>query len=222
MRRFVSLLVNAFIFVVVYVAWTRLFFRFSEQGVPVGIVRESLRWLKYFTVLSNLLMGLSSLLYLFGTTLMLCGVIRRVPGFIRMLKYMATVSLMLTFCVVIAWIGPATGFRHAYTGVNLWFHLIVPLAAALDFMLLDRTGRLPFAATLGAVVPALLYGGWYLGNILKNGAAGNDWYGFAAGGPATMPMVFAAVLLADWVLALLLWLPRRARRSGGKRGTEAA
>ena len=226
MRRFLSLVLNRFIFLAVLLASARLVLRFSENGAPVGLADGSLELLKYFTVLSNLLLGIASLLYAAGLQLKLCGVLRRVPRAVRILKYMAVAAVGLTFATVLCFIGPRTGFRGSYKGANLWYHLILPLLAMLDYLLWDREGKLRFKHTFLCLILPVAYGACYLGNLIKNGYGGhghpNDWYGFAEPGPAGVPLVIAGLILASWLIGLLLSLPRLRRvRKGESAAPEA-
>lgn len=67
--------------------------------------------------------------------------------------------------------------------------------------------------SLLALLPMLIYSVLYVGNLLINGvgrgADTNDWYGFAVGGPRTAAVVFLVMLVGNWVIALLLRIPRR-------------
>lgn len=66
-----------------------------------------------------------------------------------------------------------------------------------------------------AVLPMLLYGLFYVGNIAVNGigkgAETNDWYGFAARGPKWAAVVFVCMTAAAWLIAAMMRLPRRKR-----------
>ena len=87
---------------------------------------EGLQSLRYFTVLSNLLQG--------GVCLAcLCG------ARVRRWKYIAAVSVALTFFVVLLLLGPAYGYDTMYVGANFWFHLILPILSMVNF--LSSTGR---------------------------------------------------------------------------------
>ena len=213
MRRFWSLLTNLMTGFFAFAVTVRMLFRFNAQGLPVRLIAENLEYLKYFTVLSNLLGGLTALIYAVALALRLCRVIRRVPGWVTLLKYVSATLLALTFCVVLCYIGPKTGFRSAYRGANLWYHLIIPVLSVGDFVLLDRSGRLTLSATLLPLIPTALYGGCYLANLIHNGYGGrghpNDWYGFADNGAAGVYVVLAGMLAACWGLA---WLIGRTRR----------
>ena len=105
------------------------------------------------------------------------------------------------------------GYPGMFRGANFWFHLAVPLAAALDFCLLDREGTFSLRESPLAVLPMALYGAGYVGNILAHGVGvrpnSNDWYGFLMGGPVWGAVIAAVILFGTWGLALLLRLPRR-------------
>ena len=212
MRRFLSIWINLFIALTVFTLWFRLLFTYNSGGRPVRFNPEGLQYLKYFTVLSNLLMGVAALAHAVALSLAACGVLRRVPKAIRRLKYISTCAVGLTFFTVLCFLGPRTGFRDSYDGANLWFHLLIPLAAMLEFTLIDREGRIPPRyATLALAMPAL-YGAAYLGNLIANGYGGrdhsNDWYDFAADGPAGAFIALPAMLLAAWVIGRALGKPR--------------
>ena len=222
MRRFLSLVLNEFISLAVIAAGIRLLYRFNAHGLPEAILADNLDYLKYFTVLSNLLMGLAAGLYALAVKLCLCHVLRHVPGWVCVFKYVVTVLVSLTFVTVLCYIGPRTGFRTAYRGANLWFHLILPLAAVLDFTVLYRESRLRFRATSMPLIPIAIYGTAYILNLLFNGFGGkghpNDWYGFAAGRPAASILTFSALIIVGWLLALALWLPHKHATSNHEGG----
>lgn len=204
-RRCLSLVLNLLIFIVVLAAWGRMAFRLDGNGVLSATGLWSLR---YFTVLSNLLQGAASLAYAACLAHALRGG-RGVPHGVALLKYAGTVSVGLTFLTVMLFLGPVFGYPGMFRGANFWFHLAVPLAAALDFCLLDREGTFSLRESPLAVLPMALYGAGYVGNIARHGVAGNDWYGFLAGGPGWGAVIAAVILFGTWGLALLLRLPRR-------------
>lgn len=226
MRRFLSLVLNRFMALAVPLVCARLVLRFSENGAPIGFNDGSAELLKYFTVLSNLLLGAASLLFAIGLELKLCGVLKRVPRGVRLLKYMAVAAVGLTFATVLCFIGPRTGFRGSYKGANLWLHLILPVMAMLEYLLIDREGRLRFRHTFLCLICPAAYGVFYLGNLIINGYGGqghpNDWYGFADSGPAGVFVVIAALVLGAWLIGLVLSLPKLRRAGKAKSATHEA
>ena len=193
MRKPISTTVNILIVVFVLWAWVSMTFRLGKYGY---LSSGGLQELRYFTVLSNLFQGGVSFAYLIG----------RRP---RLLKYASTTAVALTFCIVLFFLGPLYGFETSYVGRNFWFHLVVPLLAIADFTVLDRDGSYNLRDSLFTLIPMVVYGILYAANLALNGIEGNDWYGFASRGPGTAALIFFVILLANWVIALLLRLPRR-------------
>ena len=103
----------------------------------------------------------------------------RIPQWLSVVRLVAAAGLMLTFLTVAAFLGPLYGYDKMFLGSNLWFHLIVPLLCAGGVLLL-RGERIPKKHLLFCLVPILLYGAFYLGNIAINGVGtrpnSNDWY----------------------------------------------
>ncbi len=193
--------------------------------------------LKYFTVLSNIFEGVVSL---FLAVHLMGGAQNGVPRWIFRLKYIAAAAVFLTFLVVGLFFAPIyTLFLHAnaggpsaepgggmllfYQGANFWFHLVIPVIAIAEFILLDRFGELRFRDTRLAVLPPLIYGIAYCVNLLINGVGTppdhiNDIYFFLSWGLPVGLCIFAAILLLGWIAGILLRQGNRAGRI--HKGTE--
>ena len=196
MRKLISRILNLIIAILVLWAWLSMTFKTGRHD---SLSTGGFQNLRYFTVLSNLLQGGVSLAYVFG---------RKTGRW----KYAATVSVALTFFVVLLFLGPAYGYDSMYTGANFWFHLVVPVLAMVDFLIFDREDTFSIRDSFFTMIPMLAYSSFYIGNLLLNGVKRNDWYGFAKGGPLSAVMAFLIILATNWVIALLLRLPRRATR----------
>lgn len=136
-----------------------------------------------------------------------------------LLKLSAAAAVMVTFLVVACFFGPLYGYGQLYLGSNLWFHLIIPLLAIVEFCLLD--GEIPFRKTLLSGVPALVYGCVYLGNVLINGKGEwpntNDWYGFLNWGYGPAMAIFFIIVLVSWGVACLLrWINSKMGKHAAK------
>ena len=158
-----------------------------------------------FTVLSNLLLGLASLIYaVYLVRYVRSG--RIVPKWAHLLKYAGTVAVTVTLMTVLLFLGPTMGYAAMFAGVNLWLHLVLPVLGIAEFVFLDTQRGISFKESLVGVLPVLVYGAFYYGNILLNGVGEppytNDWYGFTLFGEQFMPVVLAVMLLATWVFAL--------------------
>ena len=207
---FWRVVVNLAIALMAFVSWGRMFV--GENGV---LVSRGFGSLKYFTVLSNLFAGGMAVVWL---VFAVCR--RQMPRAAVVLKFAAAASVGLTFFTVMVFLGPTMGYGKMFAGVSLYMHLIVPLAAAAEWIWL-MPERMSFRESMWTVVPMLFYGAFYLGNVLVNGPGTfprvNDWYGFARWGMPAALVIFAALALATWGIALLL---RRgqARRHESKEG----
>lgn len=208
-KRIISFAVNVFIAVMVAVAWAMLAF---GAGVD-KLADRGMSSLKYFTVLSNLLLGVASLGYAVCQARCLRGSAPEIPRAIHVLKYVATTAVGLTFLTVMVFLGPLYGYPEMFAGANLWLHLVLPVLAIAEFCVLEGPYDLRQRDNLAAVLPTLLYGICYVGNILANGfghgAATNDWYGFTLWGLDKIPLVLGVMLLVTYLIGLAIRLANR-------------
>ena len=185
----------------------------TSEGILTAYGIENL---KFFTVDSNLLLGLAYLaeLCLAGTGLWKRSA--RLRLWTERLIYIATVAVALTFTVVAVFFGPAVGYPPLYQDANLFFHLIVPVLGMVSLCVLHRGRPIPLGETAAALIPSVLYGAAYTANLLVRGARfpETDWYGFASGGVTGAAATAAGVLVTTWLLALLL------RRAAGGPDTD--
>ena len=189
----IRLVLNSVLPAVILYEWLNMFF-FANGNL---LSSRGLQSLKYFTILSNLLEAFACLWWLFRKD--------------EVLKFMASVAVMLTCIVVLVFLGPMFGYRAMFAGPNLWFHLLVPLTALAEVLfLVNRTysKKEIFLASLTMAV----YGIFYLGNILINGIgqrhASNDWYGFLNWGYMAGALIFLFIVITNWITAFSLRLIR--------------
>ena len=120
--------------------------------------------------------------------------------------------------MIAAFLAPMYPNLNLYEGGNLWFHLILPLTAMVEFVLLDipesKGNKIPFRYTFYSASFALIYGICYLANILINGIGvwpdTNDWYGFLNWGYPIGLCIFGFIVLMNWLMAVLLRLGNHA------------
>ena len=192
----VRLVINLFIFVVVMVSWLQMF-RGSEGILSSGGFRS----LKYFTVLSNLLEAVASFIWVID-----CVRHKDMRAADR-LKYIACVSVMLTFLTVVVFLGPLFGYGGMFAGANLWFHLLIPLLSLVEFTAFNET-ILSRKDNFKTLIPLLIYGVAYLGNILINEIGewpySNDWYGFATWGLPIGVLIFLFLFFVVYGVGLTM------------------
>ena len=195
------------IVVMVLYAWLSMFFGADKGNL---LSSRGVEALKYFTVDSNLLMGLAALVSL------IAGFSGKAGLPVRLLKYVATVAVSLTFLTVFAVFVPMLGVASMIQGSNLFFHLIVPILAVVMFLVGRGAAGIRFGGTFLAVVPAVVYGLFYAGNILINGRSNEtDWYGFARWGTKMYLPALLLTMAVTWLIAVILWLA-----GGGRKKTD--
>ncbi len=200
MRKIISLILNILIVIFGIIG---TFLMFTHKGEGTGLVSSGFSNLKYFTVLSNELCMIVSIIWIILF-------LQKKKSFV-LFKLVAAASVGLTFLIIAAFLAPMYPDLNMYEGGNLWFHLILPITAMIEFVLLETEQRIPFRYTLYSAVFALLYGLFYMINILINGKgvwpSTNDWYGFLNWGWGIGFVIFGAIVLMNWGMACLLrWL----------------
>lgn len=105
----------------------------------------------FFTIQSNIGLAVISLI---GACLLLAG--RRIPAWWWTVRYVGVISISLTgavFCFVLA---PTMGGK-AWTLVNIFTHVIVPIASIADFFLSAIDADIPRSKVLYITFPPLAY-----------------------------------------------------------------
>lgn len=214
-----ALSVNALIFVLVCVGTVLMVTGFAEGA---SLTATGLRALRYFTVQSNLLVGLAALVYALFLVPVLRGKKDGVPVWAQVLLLMASASVGLTFLVVACFFVPVLQAKDMFAGANFFFHLVVPLLSLVSYVLFDGFARIKTRVVPLGAVPMLLYGIGYMLNCFVNGvgdyadpAALNDWYWFLYWG-LPVGIGFFVVLCAVTVglTALLRWANQKLHFSG--------
>ena len=151
---------------------------------------------RFFTVLSNLFCALAALL------LLLCELFGAMPLWATTLKYMATVSVTVTFLTVLLFLWPSMGTIHGlWDGPEFVMHLSTPLLAIFSFLFFEQKGLSAWIIPLG-ILPVLLYGCLYFNRVII-ARTWEDMYGFNRGGKWRLS--FVLMLLGTAVVATLLW-----------------
>lgn len=206
-----------FILEVFAVAW--IMSGLSAAGGPLdGPNYESL---KYYTVDSNILMGIAALTAAAAQRRVITGKVESVPLFVQLLKLAGTVSVTLTMLITIFFLGPTLGriygFFSLFANSSLFLHLINPVAAIFVFLRYERSDHIPLRLTPAGVIPTVLYAVYYVALTLghtENGkvAPGYDWYGFFAFGINAWGIVVAVILMITLGITLALWKLNRSKR----------
>jgi hypothetical protein len=170
----------------------------AEEG---ALQSSGIENFKFYTVLTNVFCGIVASVFL------VFKILKKDTEKIRVLKLAAVVGVAITFAVVAFMFGPLYGFLQFYKRGNLFFHLLLPVTAMIEFIFIRRK-KIPFKFTVFAAIPTLLYGIGYLLNILINGIGGpwpdtNDFYGFLNWGWSVGIAIFTGIPLTAFAVACL-------------------
>ena len=156
---------------------------------------------KFYTVMTNVFCGIIASVYL------VLILLKKDKDKMAVFKLAAVCGVAITFAVVAFMFGPLYGYPQFYKRGNLFFHLLLPVTAMAEFIVVERK-RIPFKYTVFAAVPTLLYGIGYMLNILINGIGGpwpdtNDFYAFLSWGWPVGIAIFAVITLSAFAVACI-------------------
>ena len=206
-----SLALNLVIFVFTIFATIVMLTGFKFMDGEFALEVTKLGVFKFFTVDSNIFMGVISLIFAIKGIKLLKGKISEISKNYYILKLMATTGVTLTFIVVFGYLGLIVegGLASLLKNSNLFFHLLIPVVSVLTFICFERNNKLNFKDTKWGIVPTALYGVFYLINALvhiQNGKVppAYDWYWFVQGGLwqafIVVPLIFAVTFLISYLL----------------------
>ncbi len=208
-----SLIINLIVFAFVIFACVVMFtgYRFMH-GYEIVLESTKLGMLRFFTVQSNIFVGISSLLFAINEILVLNGRKKEIEFRNYLLKLMSTSAVGLTFFVVFVYLGPISkgGIPSMLMNSNLFFHFLIPLMSIMNFILFEKTDKLKLKHTLFCIVPTFLYGIYYLSNIMVHVEDGKvspiyDWYWFVQQGIWSAVIVVPLVFGISYLIGLFIW-----------------
>lgn len=193
-----ELILNAVIVVLTVIG---IIFMLTGRPEESALQSSGIENFKFYTVLTNVFCGLVAAIYL-GMMLL-----KKNTEKLAVFKLAAVCGVAITFAVVAFMFGPLYGYPQFYKRGNLFFHLLEPLVAIVEFILIRRK-KIPFKYTVIAAVPTLLYGTGYMLNILINGIGGpwpdtNDFYAFLSWGWPAGIAIFAVITLLAFAAACI-------------------
>ena len=119
---------------------------------------------KYFTVDSNILVGISSFCYFVFYLIQ-----KKVSKWIVVFRYLGTVSVLLTMLVTACFLAPFSKFSFFdfYQNSNLFFHFLVPLLSTISFVFFEK-GDLSFKSTFTSLIPMICYAVFYMISVIPH------------------------------------------------------
>jgi len=204
----VSLILNIVIFVMVLLGTIFMIVGYRFMSNTQVLSSSGLSLLKYYTVDSNIFVGIASFIFIIYECLVLNNKIKEIPKYVYVFKYVGTVGVCLTFLVTLFYLAPSYGnkFLFLYQNSNLFFHLLVPILSFISFVYIEKI-ELNFKYALYGISTMIVYGIYYVVNILVHQESGkvaieNDWYGFVQSGIKAMYIVFPLILIITYLIAV--------------------
>jgi hypothetical protein len=203
-----SLLINIIITILTIFASFIMFtgIKITHGAEPI-LETSKIGMFKFFTVDSNILMGITSLIFVIKEIKK-----EKLTKNMYRLKLMSTTAVTLTFIVVFTYLGPISenGIISLLQNSNIFFHLIIPILSIINLTIFEKTNELKFKDTIYGMIPTIIYAIGYITNIIihvENGKVSPiyDWYWFVQNGITSALIVAPMILLMTYIISLILW-----------------
>ncbi|MBQ6477819.1 MAG: hypothetical protein IJI44_00470 [Erysipelotrichaceae bacterium] len=185
------------------------------SGRSGGVLSGSgIRVLKYFTIDSNIFLGVAAFIAAVNQYLILKGKMEKVPSYVYLLKLSGTAAVTVTLLVTVFFLEPTMGKIFGYLALfsysNFFLHLLNPISAIVTWMCFEKNDALSLRSVLIATIPTVIYALYYVMEVLlhtDNGSImpGYDWYGFFAWGLKSAAIVIPLFLLFTFLVCLVLY-----------------
>ena len=180
-----------------------ILFIFGVAGLIITLKNMEIgEMFSYYTQDSNIFSMLVSGVYLFYIK-------KEIPGWLRKLRFAATVSLMLTFTVVILVLGPMYGVESYpwlfFHGANFFYHVSCPILSFISCILFEKNGRIIMKDTVIAIIPTLIYALILIILNVLNVVHGPYPFLYVHEQPVFMSIIWGIVIPGiAWMIALLI------------------
>lgn len=136
------------------------------------------RCFMFFTIDSNLLMAISSIVSIVCLVKKLKDKSYTFPVGATVFNLVATVGVTITFLVVLFFLGPISGFSIMYAGTNLFMHGINPVFAIIIYMFLQTDNYMTVKKNVSGIITTMVYGIIYMVMVVFIGWTKGGWYDF--------------------------------------------
>ncbi len=209
-----SYIFNLTTFVLILFSTEWMFSGLHFGNAPTALEANRLMMFKYYTVDSNVIMGIIALIAAIVDYRVLNKKIARVPMWMKVLKLIGVVGVTLTMLVTAFFLVPTMGFSTCYNNSNVFLHFINPVISIYAFLRFDATSEMKFRHTFTGIITMLIYAVYYVtlavihshNNIVD---PGYDWYGFLVQGVTTGFIIIPLIILVTYLISLCLWAINR-------------
>lgn len=208
MRTAFTLNILIFAFVVFAIAW-------MLSGINPGVLSIGrIEAFKYFTIDSNILMGICALIAALDQRKVLKGEKAEVSASSHILKLVGTTSVTLTMIITVFFLTPTAAATYGVLALfyysNFFLHLVNPILSIVVFIAFEKTIKIRARHTLTGIVPMLAYAVFYVASAathIHDGVidAGYDWYGFFFAGIQSVVVVVPILVALTYAISFALW-----------------
>lgn len=209
-----AFILNLCIFVLELFATIWMMSGITISGEAGTLSAARLAMFKYFTVDSNVLMGIFALIAAIEQYQILKGKKEDISKYNYILQLAGTVGLTVTMLVTIFFLAPTMAAEYGwfanFKNSNFLFHLLNPILSIVVFLGFEKTEKINFRHTFSGILPLGLYAVYYvIQNIIhvEDGMVNKsyDWYGFFMMGLNSIFIVLPIIILFAYLISFGLW-----------------
>ena len=204
----ISLIINIIIVLLVFISSIFMFTGFKFMPDKTLLEASKIEMFKFFTVDSNLLMGVVSLIFIIYEKKLIKKEIKYIPQKIYILKFIGTCGITITFVTTAFFLAPQYGLYSMYNNNNLFFHLIIPILSIISYIFFEKYDNKYRYAFLG-ILPMFIYSIYYISMVLihinDDGLTFKyDFYGFLQGNINNIYIVIPSIFIFSFIISILL------------------
>ena len=206
----ISLIVCGFIFISTVIIVVMGLSTGPEAAQPGSEDMTGINYLKAFTVQSNILMGITSLLVAIFNLKNILQNRDEIPEWALLLQFVSATAVAVTMMTTILFLGPTTvmhghNYFWLFSGTLFFLHFFNPSLVIVDVMFLLKKHKISLIHCFLGVIPVLLYSCFYIPLVLTG--TWSDFYGFTFGGHMfAIPLSILTMYGVSFLFAFLISL----------------
>lgn len=209
-----ALIMNVVIFILEVLACFWMASGFVFHTSDTALSAPGITMLKYFTVDSNILMGICAMAAAMNEWKVLTGKKQHLDSWVYTMKLVGTVGVTLTMLITIFFLTPTTaavyGWFGSFKNSNFFLHLLNPILSIYVFVFFEKSQTISFKHTFTGIVPMLVYSVYYVAESLIHSSnnvvgEGYDWYGFFVYGTKSAAFILPILILVTYFISFVLW-----------------
>mgnify|MGYP003571385222 CR=1 FL=1 len=215
-KRFLSTLSLIINLLIVFLTFDAVSYYFRADIVREATDEVISAWIcmRYFTTLSNIFVAIAAAVLVIIYIKNAASDSYDIPKWAITLKYVATVSVSVTFLTVVLFLSPITalggkGYFSLFENNAFVLHFLTPVLAIISFIFFDGSDEIPFKSTFLTVIPTIIYSFVYI-PMVAIAKVWPDFYWFTFGGHYYVAPIVAVVMYAfTYGIGVIEWHLRR-------------